>query len=112
MAAPTRWPRPSSRSARPGKKLGRSEPPHLSSSIWYALGPDAEERLRDYAFDYMRVFGDAVGRGVAAKVACFGAEALRRAVENARDAGADEFFLVPTTADPAELERSREALGF
>lgn len=26
-------------------------------------------------------------------------------------AGVDEVFLVPTTADPAELDRTREALG-
>jgi alkanesulfonate monooxygenase SsuD/methylene tetrahydromethanopterin reductase-like flavin-dependent oxidoreductase (luciferase family) len=93
------------------KDAGRSQPPHLSSSLWYALGPDAEERLRRYAFDYMRVFGDAVGRRHAAKVACFTPEALRRAVAGARDAGADEFFLVPTSADPAELERTLDALG-
>ncbi len=93
------------------KEAGRSEPPHLSASIWYALGPDAEERLRRYAFDYLRVFGDAVGRGMAAKVACYGTDALRRTVANARDAGADEFFLVPTTADPDELARTRDALG-
>ena len=36
---------------------GRTESPHLSSSIWYALGDGAETRLRDYAFAYMRIFG-------------------------------------------------------
>ena len=38
-------------------------------------------------------------------------ERLRRAVEAAEEVGCDEMFLVPTTADPAELERTREALG-
>jgi len=37
--------------------------------------------------------------------------ALREAMEAAREAGCDEFFLVPTTADPAELDRTRDALG-
>ena len=33
------------------------------------------------------------------------------AVDNARDAGADEFFLVPSTSDPDELARTCDALG-
>jgi len=37
--------------------------------------------------------------------------ALRAAVDAARDAGCDELFLVPTTADPDELDRTRDALG-
>jgi hypothetical protein len=44
-------------------------------------------------------------------VACFTPEALRRAVDGARAAGADEIFLVPTTADVTELDRTRDALG-
>jgi alkanesulfonate monooxygenase SsuD/methylene tetrahydromethanopterin reductase-like flavin-dependent oxidoreductase (luciferase family) len=93
------------------RDAGRAEPPHLSSSIWYALGGDAEQQLRGYAFDYLRIFGDAIGEGAASMASCFGADALRRSVDNARDAGADEFFLVPTSADPAELDRTRDVLG-
>jgi len=44
-------------------------------------------------------------------VACSTPEALRRALDNAREAGADEFLLVPTTVDPTELDRTRDALG-
>jgi hypothetical protein len=90
---------------------GRTDAPHLSSSIWYALGDGAEARLRDYAFDYMRIFGEGVGKYAADAVACFTPEALRRAVDNAEASGADEFFLVPTTPDPDELARTRDALS-
>jgi alkanesulfonate monooxygenase SsuD/methylene tetrahydromethanopterin reductase-like flavin-dependent oxidoreductase (luciferase family) len=93
------------------RDAGRAEAPHLSSSIWYALGDDAEEQLRSYAYDYLRIFGDEIGRGAASMATCFGADALRRTVANARDAGADEFFLVPTIADPGELARTEDALG-
>ena len=90
---------------------GRADPPHVSSSIWYALGPDAEHQLRSYAYDYLKIFGDAIGEGAASMATCFGADALRQAVTNARDAGADEYFLVPTTADPDELARTVDVLG-
>ena len=89
----------------------RTESPHLSSSIWYALGPDAENRLRSYAYEYMKILGEGVGKYSADAVACFTPAALKQAVDNARDAGADELFLVPTTADPSELARTRDALG-
>ena len=89
----------------------RTEEPHLSTSIWYALGPDAEDRLRTYAYDYLRIFGEEAGQYGAQSVACFTPEALRRAVDNVRAAGAHELFLVPTTADPAELDRTLDALG-
>jgi alkanesulfonate monooxygenase SsuD/methylene tetrahydromethanopterin reductase-like flavin-dependent oxidoreductase (luciferase family) len=93
------------------RDAGRAEPPHLSSSIWYALGPDADDRLRAYAYDYMKVFGDDIAKWSADNVACTTPESLRAAIDNAREAGADEYFLVPTTADPAELDRTRDALG-
>jgi alkanesulfonate monooxygenase SsuD/methylene tetrahydromethanopterin reductase-like flavin-dependent oxidoreductase (luciferase family) len=93
------------------RDAGREEAPHLSSSIWYALGDDAEQQLRSYAFGYLKIFGDAIAEGAASMATCAGPEALRRAVDNARAAGADEYFLVPTTADPAELVRTADALG-
>jgi len=90
---------------------GRTRAPHLSTSIWYALGDDAETRLRAYAYDYLKIFGEDAGRYGAQGVACYTEDALRRAVDNIRDAGADELFLVPTTVDPRELERTRAALA-
>lgn len=91
-------------------EAGRRDAPHLSSSIWYALGEGAEARLRDYSRRYMSIMGEGVGDWAASAVTCFTPDALRRAVDNARDAGADEFFLVPTTSDPDELARTCDAL--
>jgi alkanesulfonate monooxygenase SsuD/methylene tetrahydromethanopterin reductase-like flavin-dependent oxidoreductase (luciferase family) len=91
-------------------EAGRTEAPHLSTALWYALGDDAEERLRTYAYDYLKVFGEGVGQFGAKSVACFTRSSLRAAVEAIRRAGADEIFLVPTTNDVHELDRTREAL--
>jgi alkanesulfonate monooxygenase SsuD/methylene tetrahydromethanopterin reductase-like flavin-dependent oxidoreductase (luciferase family) len=93
------------------RAAGRDDQPHLSTSIWYALGSDAEDRLRGYAYDYLKIFGEAAGQYGAQSVACFTPEALRAAVDGIRAAGAHELFLVPTTADVTELERTRDALG-
>lgn len=93
------------------REAGRTDAPHLSTSLWYALGPDAEARLRGYAFDYLRVFSDEIGEAVAENVTAFTPKALRAAVDTVRDAGFDELFLVPTTTAPDELTRTRDALG-
>ena len=90
---------------------GRTEVPHVSASLWYALGDGATDRLQTYASDYLRIFGESVAEQAAAMVRCDTAAALREAVDLATAAGCDELFLVPTTADVTELDRTREALG-
>lgn len=93
------------------RDAGRTEAPHLSASLWYALGEGAEERLAGYAFDYMRVFGDDLARAMTGSMTCHSPEALRSAVSMCAELGCDELFLVPTTADVTELDRTRDALG-
>lgn len=90
---------------------GRSEPPHFSSNLWFALGPDAADQLAGYVYRYLRIFDEGFARRSAERAAMHSPGALRDAVDAARRAGCDEFFLVPTTADPAELDRARDALG-
>lgn len=93
------------------RDAGRRDAPHVSTALWYALGPGAEERLKGYVLDYMRIYGDQVAEMMAGAAATHTPDALRQAVEAATSAGCDELFLVPTTTDPAELDRTREALG-
>jgi alkanesulfonate monooxygenase SsuD/methylene tetrahydromethanopterin reductase-like flavin-dependent oxidoreductase (luciferase family) len=90
---------------------GRENQPHISASLWYALGDGAAERLSGYCYDYMRVFGDDLARHLATSVTCNDAGTLQEAVKVLDDLGCDELFLVPTTTDVTELERTREALG-
>jgi len=90
---------------------GRDDAPHISASLWHALGDGAEERLRSYCYDYMRIMGDDVAAGFASLVSCHTADALRTAVDTLDRLGCDELFLVPTTTDVAELTRTRDALG-
>jgi len=93
------------------KDAGRNEEPHFSASLWYALGPNAKDQLAEYVFNYMRIFSEDYARKLAESAPVHTPERLRDAMEAAREAGCDEFFLVPTTTAPAELDRTREALG-
>jgi alkanesulfonate monooxygenase SsuD/methylene tetrahydromethanopterin reductase-like flavin-dependent oxidoreductase (luciferase family) len=91
---------------------GRATAPHISASLWFALGPGAEDRLRRYCFDYLRSVGDRLATAMAARATCYTPESLRGAVRTLEELGCDELFLVPTTADVAELDRTRSALGW
>jgi hypothetical protein len=75
------------------------------------LGPDARDRLGEYIYRYMRIFDDSFARQLAENAPVHTAAALKQTVDAAVEAGCDEFFLVPTTADPAELKRARDAIG-
>ena len=59
----------------------------------------------------MRIFDEGYARHLAETAPVHTPESLREAMDAAREVGCDEFFLVPTTTDPAELDRTREALG-
>lgn len=89
---------------------GRTDAPHISASLWYSIGDGAEDRLRGYAYDYLKVLGEDFATAMAASAECFTGQALRDAVTAARDAGCDELFLVPTTADVGSLQQTLDAL--
>jgi alkanesulfonate monooxygenase SsuD/methylene tetrahydromethanopterin reductase-like flavin-dependent oxidoreductase (luciferase family) len=94
------------------RDAGRLDPPHVSASLWYALGPDADDRLREYAYAYTRIFGEGAAKAFAEAATCSTPAALQAAVDTAQSVGCDALFLVPTTADPTELDRTHDALGW
>ena len=90
---------------------GRTTPPTLTTSTWFALGDGAEDRLFTYAFEYLSTFGDDAANAMARLTRLKDPGAIRETVAALADVGCDEFILVPTTADVAEIDRLLEALG-
>lgn len=93
------------------RAAGRTDVPHISASLWYALGDGALDRVQGYAYEYLRILGDDLARAMADSATTASPDALRAAVDTLTAAGCDELFLVPTTTDPTELTRTRDALG-
>jgi alkanesulfonate monooxygenase SsuD/methylene tetrahydromethanopterin reductase-like flavin-dependent oxidoreductase (luciferase family) len=85
--------------------------PRLVTSAWYSLAPDGRARMDAYARRYLDVFGEAAARSLARRCATTSSDALRAAVRRMRDAGADDFLLVPTTADPDDVDRVADAVA-
>lgn len=93
------------------RDAGRSTPPHLSTSMWFALGDNAEHTLKDYVRAYLNVFGDAIGDMAASAQRGYDAGVLRDAVAAAAATGCDELFLVPTSSDLGLIDKVVAALN-
>ncbi len=92
------------------RDAGREVRPQYTTSFWFALGADAPARLDAYARRYLAIFGAAAAKALAARCLCAGDAALRSALRDLRNAGIDECYLVPTTADVTELDRVLDAV--
>ena len=93
------------------KDEGRESAPRLVTSFWFALGSQAREQLDGYLHRYLDFMGDEAARKLAPTVTTTSPQALRDAVRMVAELGCDELILVPTTADPEELDRVADVLG-
>ena len=89
----------------------REKAPYVTTSFWYALGPNAKAQLETYAKSYMDILGESAVKYILAQQSIDSEAALIEALDTFESAGCDELILVPTSADTAELERTIEALG-
>lgn len=91
---------------------GRTEKPRRIGGFWYSLiAVDAEEKLKQYAFDYMRgSTGTKIARSIADGLTLHTPEAVRAAIASMRAVGCEELLLVPASADFAEIDRVAELL--
>ncbi len=84
---------------------GREGRPWKIGGFWYSLADDAEQTLRHYAYEYMRIAGDEIAQAVADSMTQFTPERILETMRGMRDTGVDELFMVPGSADVREVER-------
>ena len=92
-------------------EAGRAERPRHVSSFWYATGPEGQARLRAYSKGYLAIFGDEIAGAMADLCSAWSADRVREAIDKFEQAGCDELLLVPTSAEPDEVDRLVELLG-
>ena len=91
------------------KKAGRETPPRLVTGTWVALGSNGREQMDAYLERYLNFLGDAA-EFVIPTVKCVDAQSVKDAAARAKDLGADELVLAPTTWDVDELKRLEDLL--
>lgn len=90
---------------------GRSGAPWLQSSAWFALGAQSEESLRNYAFKYLRIFGDDIAEMLAGMQRLNSSAAVLDALKALEDTGLDEFILVATSRDVDDAKRAADIVA-
>ena len=90
----------------------RSAPPRRIGGFWYSLAPrDPLAKLQSYVYDYVSYFGDAPARAMSNLMDRATPDAVRQSLDDLEAAGCDEVFLVPATAELAEVERAAEIVA-
>jgi alkanesulfonate monooxygenase SsuD/methylene tetrahydromethanopterin reductase-like flavin-dependent oxidoreductase (luciferase family) len=90
----------------------RTSRPRRIGGFWYSLAPeDALGKLRRYVHDYVAYFGEAPARAMASAMDRATPDAVRQSLDDLEAAGCDEVFLVPASAERAEVERAAEIVA-
>jgi alkanesulfonate monooxygenase SsuD/methylene tetrahydromethanopterin reductase-like flavin-dependent oxidoreductase (luciferase family) len=86
--------------------------PRKVSGCFFALGVNnAQEVLTDFATRYLGFLGPELARAVANTAQVAGSQALLRALDSAKQAGCDEFILVPATAETGCHQEAAEVVS-
>lgn len=91
---------------------GRTDPPRIIGGFWCSLTrDDPEAELRRYVYDYLAFLGHDLAELMSATMTRFTPEAVAEGIANLERAGCDEMYLVPATADIAEVDRATGLLA-
>lgn len=88
----------------------RNTRPYRLGGFWYTLAEDGQQKLYDYVYDYLAIAGPEIATMMAKSVNRSSPDAVREALDNAEAAGCEELFMVPVTAELAEVERLVEII--
>ena len=90
---------------------GRDTLPYRLGGFWFSLAPDSEQRLRHYVYEYLKILGHEIASMAAAAMTRHSPAAVSEALHNLEQAGCEEVFLVPATAELAEIDELEELLA-
>ena len=89
--------------------LGRPGRPELWGQGYFALGADAADEGSRYLLDYYAFTGPFAAKIAAGNLTS--PRAIRDFVRAYEEAGCDELVLLPTVADPGQLDRLADVLA-
>ncbi len=85
-------------------EAGRTERPRLTTGVFVALGDSAESTLKNFAMQYLDVFGTDIARMLTDAMTVYSPDRLRDTIDAMAATGCDELILVPADSDPAMLD--------
>jgi alkanesulfonate monooxygenase SsuD/methylene tetrahydromethanopterin reductase-like flavin-dependent oxidoreductase (luciferase family) len=83
----------------------RESRPYRLGGFWYTLADNGQQKLYDYVYEYLDIAGHEIATMMAESVHRSSTDAVKEALDNAEAAGTEEVFMVPATAEIAEIEK-------
>ncbi|HEY6131907.1 MAG TPA: LLM class flavin-dependent oxidoreductase [Halioglobus sp.] len=93
------------------ERAGRQQTPFRMGGFWYTLADNGQQKLYDYVYEYLAIAGSDIATMMAESVHRSSADSILAALDNAEAAGCEELFMVPATAELAEVDRLKELLA-
>ncbi|MEH6549200.1 MAG: LLM class flavin-dependent oxidoreductase [Pseudomonadales bacterium] len=94
------------------RQAGRDSKPYRLGGFWYTLAQEqAANKLQSYVFDYLQIAGDEIARMVADTMTRHSEAEVMAGLDAMEAAGCEELFMVPATAEIAEVDRLAEIIA-
>ena len=93
------------------REAGREDPPRRVAGFWCCLAPDGATRLSEYVYEYVKILGEPLAVAMAKQMDRATPDAVRESLDAMEELDCEEVFLVPATADLAEVERAAEVIA-
>ncbi|MCE2391497.1 MAG: LLM class flavin-dependent oxidoreductase [Proteobacteria bacterium] len=93
------------------QNANRPQAPQHVAGFWFSLTDDAQTRLHDYVYKYVRLMGEAPARAMASQMTRCTPDAVREALDAYEELGVEECMLNSATSDLAEIDRLLEVLS-
>ncbi|HEY7776662.1 MAG TPA: LLM class flavin-dependent oxidoreductase, partial [Kineobactrum sp.] len=90
---------------------GRTQAPYHLGGFWCTLADNGQQRLYDYVYEYLAIAGPEIATMMAESVSRSSPGRILEALDNAEAAGCEEVFMVPATADLADIDRLSDLLA-
>ena len=91
-------------------RAARDEPPIRIAGFWYSLAPDADAKLKNYVYKYIRLAGEGPAKAMARTVDRSSREAIHASLDAYEELGIQECWLNSATPEIAEIDGLLEIL--
>lgn len=90
---------------------GRPGAPYRIGGFWYSLTDGAEQALKHYVFEYLKIAGPAFAQQIADTMTQYDPGLILDTMRAMKETGIDELFMVPASADVREVTRLGELVA-
>ena len=93
------------------EKAGRDTAPERIAGFWCCSAPNADEKLKNYVFKYLKVIGEGPAKTIAGMCDRSTPDAITASLDAYEEAGVEECWLNTATAETSEIDALEEIIA-